>query len=77
MFESNEIIISQALKYKISFFDNSCFVKRNEESSNVEAATGGVLHENVLLEISQNSQESTCVRVSFLIKLQAWDLQLY
>ena len=25
----------------------------------------------VLLEISQNSQESTCVRVSFLIKLQA------
>ena len=26
---------------------------------------------------SQNSQEYTCVRVSFLIKLQAWDLQLY
>ena len=27
--------------------------------------------EKVFLEISQNSQESTCVRVSFLIKLQA------
>ena len=26
----------------------------------------------VLLEISQNLQESTCARVSFLIKLQAW-----
>ena len=26
---------------------------------------------NVFLEISQNSQENTCVRVSFLIKLQA------
>ena len=27
--------------------------------------------EKVFLEISQNSQESTCARVSFLIKLQA------
>ena len=31
----------------------------------------------VFLEISQNSQENTCTRVSFLIKLQAWGLQLY
>ena len=31
----------------------------------------------VLLEISQNSQENTCARVSFLIKLQALGLQLY
>ena len=31
---------------------------------------------NVLLEISWNSQENTCVRVSFLIKLQP-SLQLY
>ena len=30
----------------------------------------------VFLEILQNSQEKTCVR-DFLIKLQAWDLQLY
>ena len=30
----------------------------------------------VFLEISQHSQESTCARVSFLIKLQAWGLQL-
>ena len=36
-----------------------------------EAATGGVLWKKVFLEISQNSQENTCVRVSFLIKLQA------
>ena len=32
-----------------------------------ETATGGVLYEKVFLEISQNSQESTCGRVSFLI----------
>ena len=37
-----------------------------------EAATGGVLWEKVFLEIWQNSQENTCARVSFLIKLQTW-----
>ena len=31
----------------------------------------------VLLEISQNSQENTCARFSFLMKLQALALQLY
>ena len=43
----------------------------NEWASEVsEAATKGVL-KNVFLEISQNSQENTCVRDSFLIKFQA------
>ena len=37
-----------------------------------EAATGGVLLEKVFLEISQNSQENTCAKASFLIKLQAF-----
>ena len=27
--------------------------------------------------ISQNSEESTCAKISFLIKLQALDLQIY
>ena len=36
-----------------------------------------VFCKNVFLEILQNSKENTCARVSFLIKLQAWDLQLY
>ena len=36
-----------------------------------EAATRGALCKKVFLETSQNSQENTCVRVSFLIKLQA------
>ena len=39
------------------------------------AATGGFLQEKVFLEISQNLQENTYARVSYLIKLQA--LQLY
>ena len=33
-----------------------------------EAATGGVLLEKVLLEISQNSQDNACGKVSFLNK---------
>ena len=42
-----------------------------------ETATRVVLHENVFLEISQNLQENTCARVSFLIKLQASSFQIY
>ena len=36
-----------------------------------EAAIGGVLQEKVFWESFPNSQENTCARVSFLIKLQA------
>ena len=36
-----------------------------------EATTGGVLLKKVFLKISKNSQENTCARVSFLIKLHA------
>ena len=42
-----------------------------------EAATGGVLCKKVFLKISQNSQENTCARASFVIKFQAYGLQLY
>ena len=42
-----------------------------------ETATGGVLLKSCFLKISQNSQENTCVGVSFLIKLQASVLELY
>ena len=34
-----------------------------------EAAIRSVLQRKVFLEMSQNSQENTCVRASFLIKL--------
>ena len=33
------------------------------------AATGGVLWKKEVLEISQNSQENTCARATFIIKL--------
>ena len=41
-----------------------------------EAATRSVLCKKLFLEISQNSQENTCARGSFLIKLQAWPATL-
>ena len=37
----------------------------------IEAATRGVLYKKVFLEIWQNLQENTCVKVSFLIKFYA------
>ena len=46
-------------------------------ASDAEATLGGVLCKKVFLEISQNSLEKICARVSFLIKLQALGRQLY
>ena len=46
----------------------SSFVKSNKLIS--EAAVQRCSVNKVFLEISQNSQENTCARVSFLIKLQ-------
>ena len=42
-----------------------------------EAVARRCFVKKVFLEISQNSQENTCSRVSFLIKLQAKGLELY
>ena len=39
--------------------------------SHIEAATRGVPYKKEFLKILQNSQENTCVRVTFLIKLHA------
>ena len=46
----------------------SCY--ESERYTVTEAATGGVLIKKVFLGILQNSQENTCVRVSFLTKFQ-------
>ena len=45
--------------------------QNTEATTNTEAAARGVQWKKVFLEISQNSQENTCARASFLIKLQA------
>ena len=40
---------------------------------NAEAATRGVLQKKVFLQMLQKSQENTCTRVSFLIKLHGYN----
>ena len=42
----------------------------------VEAVAQTCSVKKVFLEISRNCQENTCARVSILIKLQTWALQL-
>ena len=49
-------------------------VLTGEES---EAVAWRCFVEKLLLEISQNSQEIACVKVSFLMKLHVLGLQLY
>ena len=49
-------------------------VRQRFTSRRPEVLKKGVLRN---LEISQNSLENTCVRVSILIKLHIWTLQLY
>ena len=38
---------------------------------------GGVLWKKLFLKSSQNLQQNTCVRVSFIKKLQTWGMQFY
>ena len=50
---------------------NSRFKSCLDKSKETEEVTQRFSVKNVFLEISQNSEENTCARVSFLIKLQA------
>ena len=44
----------------------------SKKKINIEAVAQTCSVRKVFLEISQNSRENTCARVSILIKLQAW-----
>ena len=60
------------LNLKIIPGSDHCRLQRKYlQELNTEAATRRVLLEKVFLEISQNSQENTRARASFLVKLQA------
>ena len=64
--------VLSCFRYKLSCLPSEIgifriiLVFRNNFSKNFRSS-----HLEVLLKISQNSQENTCARVSFLIKLQA------
>ena len=65
---------SNKCKFKAAKLSPLYLVMFISELISQEAATRGVLWKKLFLEISQNSQENTCARVSFLITLQAWGL---
>ena len=50
--------------------------RNSRASSRFRSSRPGRSVKKVFLKISQNSQENTCARVSFLIKLRASGLQL-
>ena len=66
--------MKQSLK---EVLQNSCSWGPVAKFKKTDATTRGVLYKKVFLKILQNSQENTCTRVSFFIKLQALGLQLY
>ena len=60
--------ISRSIEIRDEYFRNICEGRSGHQRSSMK---------KVFLKVWQNSQENTCARVSFLIKLQAWGLQLY
>ena len=69
------ILWQTALKFIYStleyFVSNEVTCKQSPATLSSEAIVQKCSVNKIFLEISQNSQENTCNRVSFLIKLQA------
>ena len=65
--------------FKITAFSENHFeiAFDNRLKGGTEAVAQTCFVKKVFLENSKSSLESTCARVSILIKLQVWDLQLY
>ena len=53
--------------FKTTYFTNNC--PKLQIKVFTEAATRGILSKKLFLEISQNSQGSTCIKASFLNKV--------
>ena len=67
-------LIVDILSRTYIFLTNNFDKKRQQLS---EAAIHSSSVKKVFLKVLQNSQESTCAKVSFLIKLQARGLHFY
>ena len=62
-------------KWNCKLFGNVKFPCSWNSLKSAEAVVRRCSVKKVLLEISQNSKENTCVRASFLTKLEAWGLR--
>ena len=56
---------------QFQYLNDKGFTSASSSFYMLEAVTRGDLYKKVFLKFSQNSQENTCARASFLIKLQA------
>ena len=67
-----------AFKNTASYRQNGLFKKlwKCKEILYFQRQSPAMFYKKALLDISQNSQENTCARASFLMKLQA-SLQIY
>ena len=65
------------MKRYTSYSKSCCIAIKIFELELKETVAKSCSVKKVFLEVSQNSQENTCARVSFLIKLQASGLQFY
>ena len=59
----------------LNFEKDFYLIFHTSDNSLPEAVTRKCSVKKVFLETSQNTQENTCARVSFLINLQAWGLR--
>ena len=69
--ESLDLAIVSILSQFVEDINRNCQQLANVRTMVLEAVVRRCSVKKVFLEISENSQENTCVRVSFLIKLQA------
>ena len=72
MSDSSLLSSEASFSFSDSLDSSSNFDKHNH----IEVVTWRCSVKKVFLEISQNSQENVCARVSFLINLHASDLQI-
>ena len=71
------IAASTNRKYLFSYRNEIIVKLWKRKIGKTEAVVRRCSAKKVFLEISQNSQENTCARIFFLIKLKASSLQLY
>ena len=67
-FSTTRLFLNEATFFVAKTFDNGKYKKHS--TNKIRSSRPEVFSNNVFVNISQKSQESTCARVSFVIKLQ-------
>ena len=68
--------LAKFLRYRLFYLKSPVAASDSFRFQALKAVTQTYSVKEVFLEISQNSQEHTCARVSILINLQTWPITL-